>query len=335
MDKQQVLDLVDLLWFSQNIFCPSPRPEASSIKTQHPTTAELMAAPLHSLSTTDSEMGSSPPSRPSLRIFESEIICKGKGVAGGHEEDRKKNHKKFSEAGHEIEYISLESQTKPKISLLHRRSLSDQSLEKPTSNGVFAPPNLEVRVPLSSVPLSTKDVISQETRKPMLKSGFSSPKSVLQGPKLKTIYSGKEVEGRVTKERTEVPPKPSRLGRPEIHRQMNTQGKKSLSKSLSELEFEELKGFIDLGFTFEESELSPRLKSIIPGLQRMVKTKEKENEKQEEDNKNISRPYLSEAWLVRKPESKLIQWKIPELSQGMDMKEHLKLWAHNVASTVR
>ncbi|KAL4187664.1 hypothetical protein AMTRI_Chr09g40150 [Amborella trichopoda] len=81
---------------------------------------------------------------------------------------------------------------------------------------------------------------------------------------------------------------------------------------------------MDLGFIFEESELSPRMKSIIP-----------KNEKQEEENKNISRPYLSEAWSVRKPESTLIQWKMPELSQGMDMKEHLKLWAHNVASTVR
>ncbi|KAL4196338.1 hypothetical protein AMTRI_Chr04g182690 [Amborella trichopoda] len=67
----------------------------------------------------------------------------------------------------------------------------------------------------------------------------------------------------------------------------------------------------------------------------MVKTKEKENEKPKEANKNISRPYLLEAWSVRKPEIKLIQWKIPELSQGMDMKEHLKLWAHNVVSTVR
>ncbi|KAL4184966.1 hypothetical protein AMTRI_Chr10g3700 [Amborella trichopoda] len=77
---------------------------------------------------------------------------------------------------------------------------------------------------------------------------------------------------------------------------------------------------MDLGFTFEESELSPRLKSIIPGLQKMVKTKKKENEKQEEENKNISRPYLLEAWLVRQPDSKLIQWKLPKLSQGMDMK---------------
>ncbi|KAL4197520.1 hypothetical protein AMTRI_Chr04g251540 [Amborella trichopoda] len=90
-----------------------------------------------------------------------------------------------------------------------------------------------------------------------------------------------------------------------------------------------------LGFTFEESELRPRLKFIIPGLQKIGKDKEKENEKHEEENKNIPKPYLLEAWLLRKPESKLIQWKMPKLSQGMDMKEHLKFWAHNVVSTLR
>ncbi|CAN1142444.1 hypothetical protein LINPERPRIM_LOCUS26028 [Linum perenne] len=41
------------------------------------------------------------------------------------------------------------------------------------------------------------------------------------------------------------------------------------SKSMSSLEFEELKGFMDLGFVFSEKDKESSFVSILPGLQRL------------------------------------------------------------------
>ncbi|KAG5099354.1 hypothetical protein JHK82_044406 [Glycine max] len=66
------------------------------------------------------------------------------------------------------------------------------------------------------------------------------------------------------------------------HRYLN---QKTMRRSLSDLEFEEVQGFKDLGFSFEKETLSPSLASILPGLQ------EKKRDKTEED-KAARRPYL-------------------------------------------
>ncbi|XP_010279224.1 PREDICTED: uncharacterized protein LOC104613196 [Nelumbo nucifera] len=97
-------------------------------------------------------------------------------------------------------------------------------------------------------------------------------------------------------------------------------------KSLSDLEFEELQGFKDLGFTFNKEDLSPTVVNIIPAL------KEKTQQNWDEDNK-VRRPYLSEAWLVQRSASPMPNWVHSE-SAG-DMKAHLKFWARVVASNVR
>ncbi|KAL3739867.1 hypothetical protein ACJRO7_021183 [Eucalyptus globulus] len=84
------------------------------------------------------------------------------------------------------------------------------------------------------------------------------------------------------------------------------------TKSLSEPEFKELKGFMDLGFIFSgEDKVNSSLVSIIPGLQRLGK-KIKDGDEDDEDSDNhgedghekasigepavVARPYLSEAW---------------------------------------
>ncbi|CBI30714.3 unnamed protein product, partial [Vitis vinifera] len=91
--------------------------------------------------------------------------------------------------------------------------------------------------------------------------------------------------------------------------------KKGMSKSLSDLEFDELKGFIDLGFVFSEGAKDSSLVSIIPGLHRLGK-KDGEEEKTV-DESAVPRPYLSEAWEVldrRKKENPLMNWRVPALS---------------------
>ncbi|KAG4969012.1 hypothetical protein AAZX31_12G215300 [Glycine max] len=100
---------------------------------------------------------------------------------------------------------------------------------------------------------------------------------------------------------------------------------KTMRRSLSDLEFEEVQGFKDLGFSFEKEALSPSLASILPGLQ------EKKRDETEED-KAARRPYLSEAWLVQSCAPPIPNWASHK-SSG-DMKEQIKFWARAVASNV-
>lgn len=125
--------------------------------------------------------------------------------------------------------------------------------------------------------------------------------------------------------------------------------RRALSKSLSQLEFEELKGFMDLGFFSEEDKVDSTLVSIVPGLQRLGK-KVKDDEdgdhyREDGDEKEsvgesavIARPYLSETWEwweEGRKEDPLMNWKVPALGNDTDMRESLKWWAQTVASTVR
>lgn len=120
---------------------------------------------------------------------------------------------------------------------------------------------------------------------------------------------------------------------------------KRFSKSLSDLEFEELKGFMDLGFVFSEEDKNSSLVSVIPGLQRLGMEKKREEKTEEEEQRRasvdesvVSRPYLSEAWEVagtREDDNPLRNWMIPASSDEMDVKDNLRWWAHAVASTVR
>lgn len=123
-------------------------------------------------------------------------------------------------------------------------------------------------------------------------------------------------------------------------------------KSLCELELEEVKGFMDLGFRFSKDHLSKRMMSLIPGLQRLepFKIEDKNILKPEEviavvvdddrteDEKercHIVRPYLSEAWLIKRPDSPLLNLRIPRVSTAADMKKHLMYWAKTVASAIQ
>ncbi|KAL8229523.1 hypothetical protein R6Q57_014429 [Mikania cordata] len=108
---------------------------------------------------------------------------------------------------------------------------------------------------------------------------------------------------------------------------------RSRSKSLSELEFEEVKGFMDLGFRFSEEDKDSSLVWMIPGLQRLGKDEEEEVH----GYGNISRPYLSEAWgdLEKMKEEASRSIRIPAPGNESDMKLQIRFWAHSVASVVR
>ena len=166
---------------------------------------------------------------------------------------------------------------------------------------------------------------------------FPPPETALNSnQKLETILSGKVTEFGGNEEGQATKKKKKKLEGNEDKIRRKKKGK-GLSKSLSDLEFEELKGFMDLGFVFsEEDKNDSNLGSIIPGLHRLgpKKTEEKRSE-----NGVLRRPYLSEAWKAIEEENEkmiLMKWRVPSLgATEMDIKHHLKFWAHTVASTVR
>ncbi|KAL2345039.1 hypothetical protein Fmac_006324 [Flemingia macrophylla] len=110
-------------------------------------------------------------------------------------------------------------------------------------------------------------------------------------------------------------------------------------RTLGELELDEVKGFMDLGFTFKKEYLSPRMMSVVPGLQRLGvtdanETVEGNHVEEEEEKRDIVRPYLSEAWLIKRPDSPLLNLKIPKRCSSTNMKKHLRFWAKTVASEI-
>lgn len=112
-------------------------------------------------------------------------------------------------------------------------------------------------------------------------------------------------------------------------------------KTLGELELEEVKGFMDLGFIFKKENLSPRMMSLVPGLQRLgdineaVKDDESEEEEEGKEKRVVRRPYLSEAWFIKRSDSPLLNLRMPRASTADDMKKNIRFWARTVASVVQ
>ncbi|CAN1166225.1 hypothetical protein LINPERPRIM_LOCUS34180 [Linum perenne] len=146
-----------------------------------------------------------------------------------------------------------------------------------------------------------------------------SPNSILT-PHLRTILSGKEFNTDDLEEVNDprpLPPPPS-----PAERKVNKKGRGS--KSLTSLECEELKGFMDLGFVFTEKDKDSRLVSILPGLQRLGKTEEK--------RKMVSPRPKGEG--KSKAVNPLMNLRV-SIGNEAELKDSLRLWAHSVASTVR
>ncbi|KAK6157546.1 hypothetical protein DH2020_011794 [Rehmannia glutinosa] len=167
-----------------------------------------------------------------------------------------------------------------------------------------------------------------------------SPKSVL-GPQLQTILSGKHIESfedfSSKKHQEKMNPciNNTKSCGSSIYDTRKKRRKNRSSRSMTELELEELKGFMDLGFVFSdhEEEIDSRLVSIIPGLQRV------QGKNGFGELSSVSRPYLSEAWGSNleqvKNNNSLMDWRIPAFGNEMELKDNIRLWAHTVASTVR
>ncbi|KAL8263297.1 hypothetical protein R6Q59_024646 [Mikania micrantha] len=186
--------------------------------------------------------------------------------------------------------------------------------------------------------------------------GSFSPNSVL-----KSIPSGKqdfttrkqEQEQEQVQEPVEQVQEPETTMEDQIIKKKKNRRRHGISKSLSDLEFEELKGFMDMGFVFSKQDKDSSLVEIIPGLQRLGEEIEREDDDGDDDGDGDGddddgderRPYLSEAWddwdrkwkkkEHKEPVPPVMNWKIPAVGDEIDMKDNLKLWAHTVASLAR
>ncbi|PIN22891.1 hypothetical protein CDL12_04384 [Handroanthus impetiginosus] len=215
----------------------------------------------------------------------------------------------------------------PKTPFETNPSLNHQAQEQEQEQDQYQePPKLARITTLMRKSYSDQDLSSKDTSD---SSNSPSPTSVLDGPKLQTILSGKEVDNfkEEKQNKTERNRKTGESRRPGRRRS-------SSSRSLSELEFEELKGFMDMGFVFSDDKVDSKLVSLVPGLQRLGK-----KEGFGEEVLSISRPYLSEAWDCLEDDEKrvknpLMAWRIPAFGNEMELKDHLRSWAHTVASTV-
>ena len=211
------------------------------------------------------------------------------------------------------------------------------NLTKPSS--FEANPENEIQEKPSEPEISRISTLHTRSMSDQLSSNTSfgncslSPNSVLHTSKLDTNLSEKEVTESETPKQRDFEVLSSKM---KVKRSASRR-KSGESKSLSDLEFEELKGFMDLGFAFSEEDRNSSLASVIPGLHRLGK---KDDEEEAVDESTIPRPYLSEAWEVlgrRKRENPLMNLRVPfpALNNETRMKDTLRLWAHTVASTVR
>ncbi|KAG5253181.1 peroxidase [Salix suchowensis] len=114
----------------------------------------------------------------------------------------------------------------------------------------------------------------------------------------------------------------------------STPSTQKLPKNIGLHELQEsgrVKGFMDLGFIFKKEYLNPRMMCVVPGLQRLGLCKNKQNT----NLRDTIRPYLSEAWLIKRPNSPLLNLRVPRISAATDMKKHLMFWARTVASEIQ
>ncbi|GKV12242.1 hypothetical protein SLEP1_g23415 [Rubroshorea leprosula] len=120
------------------------------------------------------------------------------------------------------------------------------------------------------------------------------------------------------------------------------------TQSLRDLELEEVKGFMDLAFIFNREHLNRRIMRVILGLQRfefhknndtnIEQPKEDDAEddtKQKEEEGGVTRLYLSETWLIKRPSSPLLNLKFPRELATFDMKKYLRFWARTIALEIQ
>lgn len=90
-----------------------------------------------------------------------------------------------------------------------------------------------------------------------------------------------------------------------------------------------MRGCMDLGFSINKDDLTPRVVNVFPGVKDAYKGGDDPFLNSPRDRANSPKGWH------RRPESPLLKWQLPTPNGNkVDMKAQLKFWAHAVASTV-
>lgn len=107
------------------------------------------------------------------------------------------------------------------------------------------------------------------------------------------------------------------------------------TKSLTDLEYEELRGLKDLGFEVSKDDLTPHVVRMFPGLQVQgipPYNSPSGSQGQHPNLQDVSTRAVQQLLWPRRPDSPLTN--APMLDPSIDMKGKLKSWASEMASIV-
>lgn len=108
------------------------------------------------------------------------------------------------------------------------------------------------------------------------------------------------------------------------------------TKSLTDLEYEELRGLKDLGFEVSKDDLTPHVVRMFPGLQGQgippYNSPQRQGQPPNLQNVTTRFPPVQQLLWPRRPDSPLTN--APLLDPSIDMKGQLKSWASEMASIV-
>ena len=148
--------------------------------------------------------------------------------------------------------------------------------------------------------------------------------------KLTTINPGRASLGPLQENQTTTPESLPTRRKPQPRPKRRLKG----TKSLTDLEYEELRGFKDLGFEVTSHDLTPHVVRMFPGLQRQGIPPY--NSPQRPDSHPTLAPnrfpHMQHTLWPRRPDSPLLN--APLLDPSIDMKGQLKSWASEMASIV-
>lgn len=110
-------------------------------------------------------------------------------------------------------------------------------------------------------------------------------------------------------------------------------GRKS-SKSMTEVEYDEVRGITDLGFNFTRDDHIQPIIDGFPGPRYYSRDGDDLLLHCPNRSSPRSRIRSPKGWTRKSVDSSLLKWRIPSPQDSVDMKAHLQIWAHSVASTV-
>lgn len=315
VDEESVNDLLEECWFFENLFKRKTRMLRCYSDPCCPTSDVSQE-----ILTKDSDNQSSGSAK--------NKIPPGDGVVQGDLIPPCTGRKEEEAQVKESNKLTRQSSHQHLLQALPKPASAGKNVTRRRLDGQPSRPNLRRAPSLPSYFVVSQDKEESDTRmSKLIQQAFANSSDILQKSRTSKGLTRSYSISRPPRSSDHVEINQNMNGIREMSRRYHLNQSKS-RKSASDLESEEVQGFKDLGFTFEKQELSPSVINILPGLQ------EKNNREELNQDHNMRRPYLSEAWLSQSYSPPPVpNWATKNSPE--DMKAQIKFWARAVASNVR